>query len=200
MFTSWRFLAVWRIHVDKELDLFLLGQHIKPNADCAKEIIVKASGLAASVVSMMFPRHLEWPNISVITKAINHQRILFASLSDDACFDTYSVSGPPKQTLKSLFHKTRNLCVLSEFFRSWNHLLVLSKNQRSSKGNIELSFLDGDITEVIAGACVSLGRSQPLLLGYCALKVGCLLVLLSRELLIIMFIWLMSNFCHIEHC
>jgi hypothetical protein len=172
IFTSWRLLASWRIHIDDAFEFSLSGRHSNFNANRAKEMNAQVSELAASVVSLMFPHHLSWPSMSMIHGAIHHQRLLFASLSSDACFDTSSLSGPLKQTLKSLFQKTRNSCMLSGCFRSWNHVVARIDGRRSSNDSTDLSFLDGDVTQVIAGACVSVGRLHPLLLGYCAVKVG----------------------------
>lgn len=166
-FTSWRLLALWRIHVDAALKRSLAGWSSKLNSEGAEDMKSKVSELATSVVYIMFPDRLEWPSMSMINRAINHQRFWFPSLSTDAFFDACVFSGPPKQTLKSLFHKARSSCIVSRFFRSWHGLLMHGKDEYRK----EPSVLDGDVTEVIAGACVSLGRSQPLLLGYCALKV-----------------------------
>ena len=165
---SWRVIALWRTRVNIAIGTSLTCGYSWPLDDTSGDIKSKVSTLAASVVSIIIPHPLSWPNVAIIRRAINHQQLLFPSLSSNACFDSRAFSSPLKQTVKSLFQKAHSVCLLSDFFRSWNRFVMRVANRRSKS---KLSLLDGGISEVIAGACVSVGRSHPLLLGYCALKV-----------------------------
>ena len=187
-FTSWRVIALWRIRIEAAIAQSLTGRYSRPLNDASGDVKSKASVLASSVVSIVISHPFSWPNVAAIRRATDHQRLLFSSLSVNVCFDSCVFSSPLKQTVKSLFQMALSVCMLSDFFRSWNHFVARISNRRSKN---ELLLLDGGISDVIAGACVSVGRSCPQLLGYCALKV--------RKRSCSELPWLISNHYHPGH-
>jgi hypothetical protein len=169
IFELWRIAALWRIHLDAAFDLALSVGHIVPqtlgNQD--KDLPSKASAAASLVAEMLVHHPWSWPNVKTMRSTLNHHRFLVLSVSRISHFGT---CGLFRQTLKSLFRKFRSACSLSHVFCSWRRHVMCDSNELQ---NVSPVVLDGSISDVIASACVSLGRSHPLLLGHCALKVCC---------------------------
>jgi hypothetical protein len=168
VFVSWRVVAVWRIHIDAALSRALLAEPCVPCVKRKGDLTSEVSAAAASIASVIIRRPLLWPNVSTIKIAINQQLPLLSLLLGKSSFQSCGWPGLLKQTLKSLFKKIHIICTMSKAFRSWNSRTTLITKEILSKDS---SFFDGSVSELIARSCVSLGRSHPLLLGYCAIKV-----------------------------
>ncbi len=168
VFATWRIATLWRIHIDAEMARAFCERPCRSRDYGFGDLPSKVSSAAESVVSIMIQRPLSWPNVSTIKRAMNHQRVLLFSLLGDVCPIACHSPGLVKQTLHSLFKKLRSACVVSEAFCSWRCHVMQVASRLSQK---ETELLDGGVSDVIAGTCVSLGRSNPLLLGYCAMKV-----------------------------
>ncbi len=168
VFATWRIATLWRIHIDAEMVRAFCERPCRSRGNGSGNLRSKVLSAAESVVSIMVQRPLSWPNVSTIKRAMNHQRVLLFSLLGDVCPGACHSPAFVKRTSQSLFKKLRSACVVSEAFRSWQCHVMQVASRLSQK---EAELLDGGVSEVIAGTCVSLGRSNPLLLGYCAMKV-----------------------------
>jgi hypothetical protein len=169
IFTSWRARALWRVHINAALELALSGNLRDMHVDGSADMKSKASSLSAWVVCVMISHPVSWPNVSMIRRGIDHLRLLLPSMSGNIGLNTSTCSSILKQTLKCLFQKIRSACLVSTMFHSWNHCAVRVVNHRLKA---IASIFDGGVNDIMSGVCVTLGRAHPLLLGYCAFKVG----------------------------
>ena len=169
IFTSWRALALWRVHIIAALELALSGKLSELYVDGSADMKSKASSLSASAVCVMISHPVSWPNVSIIRRGIDHLRLFLPSLSGNIGLNTSTCSSILKQTLKCLFQKIRTACLVSTMFHSWNRCAVRVVNHRLKA---IASIFDGSVNGIMSGVCVTLGRAHPLLLGYCAFKVG----------------------------
>lgn len=168
-FEFWRIAVLWRIHLDAAFDLALSVGHIVPRTlgDQVEDLPSKASAAASLVAAVLVNHPLSWPNVKTMRSTLNHHRFLVLSVTSLSHFRTRALF---RQTLKSLFHKVRTACSLSHVFWSWRRYFMRDTNELQT---VAPAVLNGSISDVIASACVCLGRSHPLLLGHCALKVCC---------------------------